>query len=68
MLAMSREQEARRYFTCGCGHKLRFGAKRCGKCKDTTPFFNRVWFWDALAIGGTFIAIMSLLGVLTVTL
>lgn len=34
-----------RFFTCECGHKLRFGAKQCGKCYWDTPPWNRQWFW-----------------------
>jgi len=30
-----------RFFTCTCGHKLRYGAGRCGKCYYRTPMLNR---------------------------
>ena len=30
-----------RLFTCSCGHKLRYGAGRCGKCYYRTHMLNR---------------------------
>ena len=31
-----------RFFYCtACGHKLRFGADRCGSCRRPTPLSNR---------------------------
>ncbi len=34
--------DALRIFECWhCGHKLRFGARRCGECYSPTPIWNR---------------------------
>lgn len=35
------KQDVLRIFYCGCGHKIRFGAARCGYCGDGAPILNR---------------------------
>lgn len=50
---------ALRLFTCECGHKLRFGAEKCGKCYHRTPFANRVPVW----LAGSALLVLILLGV-----
>lgn len=45
--------DARRFFTCECGHRLRFGAYYCGKCHQETIRANRMSFWVLPAIGLT---------------
>lgn len=39
-----------RLFTCAtCGHKLRFGASRCGQCWQPSPLYNQTRFYITLA-------------------
>lgn len=41
---MSDDQKAIRIFRCKrCGHKMRYGASRCGSCGGPTPHINRDW-------------------------
>jgi hypothetical protein len=46
-----------RVFRCSCGHKMRFGAARCGRCYDHSPFYNRreTWVTAAAAAGTVFL-------------
>lgn len=50
-----------RVFTCECGHKLRFGAAKCGKCYHSTGLLNRIPFWFFSGALLTFVAGMLLL-------
>ncbi len=56
--AMRREGEEKdpkgkqpmRLFTCAaCGHKMRFGAARCGQCWQAAPMYNQTRFYVTLA-------------------
>jgi hypothetical protein len=39
-----------RLFTCAtCGHKIRFGAARCGQCWQAAPLYNQTRFYVGLA-------------------
>lgn len=42
-----------RVFRCSCGHRMRFGANRCGWCWAGTPFYNRraTWLTASTALG-----------------
>jgi len=48
-----------RFFTCRfCGHKLRYGASRCGACHQPTQVLNRRW---PLAVAIPLVAFLVLL-------
>ena len=50
----------RRFFTCHCGHKVRFLSAHCGICWAPTPLRNRGWVW----VGPGLVVLAILLGAL----
>lgn len=55
---MSRQK---RFFSCECHHRLRFGVKQCSYCFRSVPIYNRWGFWLFWAIVlGIGLAIMLL--------
>jgi hypothetical protein len=51
-----------RILWCFCGHRMRFGAARCGWCYQSTSFYNRraTWMTAAAAVGAVFLVPMIL--------
>lgn len=52
-----------RIFHCDCGHKMRFGARDCGRCHAPTRVYNRNMFaftvgWLLLATAVLIVAIL----------
>jgi len=51
-----------RIYRChNCDHRMRLGARTCGKCWVSTPLHNRMWFCAGL----TLVAAAGLAGLVT---
>ena len=51
---------ALRLFTCrACGHRMRYGADRCGNCQRSTGMLNRVEPLIVAALAVVFLVILS---------
>jgi len=53
-----------RVFRCeNCDHRLRYGAKECGRCRTPTAAYNQYWVvWLGIVVViGLFVLILSTL-------